>query len=225
MTTTPTIRFLLLSSLLTWSSCSSAPAPLPEGEGKGVVAFDPTPPAGAELFERPTWRVGDHFTLLRGGRQKLEQKVVVADENGYELEDPSGGRLLRDLDLATLGERPQADAPMSHAFAPRDARYLWPLWVGKQWKCQFVDKNAEVAMPFEVSYLVEGIDTIEVPAGRFRCLRLRRTSARATEDGADYYMGTMVIWYSPELGLEVRQVISGLAIDLIEWAKAPVAGR
>lgn len=219
---TKTLWSLLLLLLL--SACASGPAPLPEGEGKGIVAFDPTPPAGAELFQRPTWHVGDRFTLLRGGRQKLEQRVVAVTGTGYEIEDQTGARMYRDLDLANLGETAKAGEAMVHQLAPRDARYVWPLWVGKSWKCQFVDKTAEAALPFEVGYLVEGIDTIQVPAGTFRCLRIRRTSRRATEDGADYYEGTMILWYAPELGIEARQVISGLSIDLLEWKQAAPAG-
>lgn len=200
-------------------ACAAHPTALAEGSGRGIIAFDPTPPAGAELFERPSWQLGDHFTLLRGGRQKLEQRVVAVSDAGYELEDQTGGRLFRDLDLATLGEAAKGEADMSHRLAPRDVRYLWPLWVGKSWKCEYVEKTSELAVPFVASYVVEGEDQITVPAGSFRCLRVRRTAQRAGEDRDQYYEGTMLLWYAPEIGIEARQIIGGLAIDLLEWTR------
>ncbi|GAB4152866.1 MAG: hypothetical protein Fur0037_21690 [Planctomycetota bacterium] len=217
-----------LIALLSLCACAAGPTALPDEEGRGLVAYDPSPPKGAELFERPTWRVGDRVVLLRGGRQRLEQVVVAATGSGYELADQTGSRMFRDLDLATLGESPGEGLPLTHRLAPKDVRYHWPLWVGKRWKCHYLDQSARGSMPFVVGYAVEAVDEISVPAGTFRCLRIVRTSERATEDGADWFQGTMVIWYAPDIGIEVRQVIGGLSIDLIEWQAsggAPAARR
>lgn len=210
--------------LLLFLAACAGTAPTTDGEqGRGLIAFDPQPPAGAEVFQRPQWRVGDQFTLLRGGRQKLQQKVVAAGEQGYELEDQNGARLFRDPDFGMLGQASAAGVEPEHRLAPRDVRYHWPLWVGKSWKCEYVETTDGQSMPFAVGYVVEGEDTLQVPAGTFRCLRIRRTSARATADAEQYFEGTMLIWYAADPGIEVRQVISGLAIDLVEWTRAPAS--
>jgi hypothetical protein len=218
-----TIICLLLATL---ACCKSSPT-LPEGEGRGLVAADTDAPAGVELFQRPVWHVGDRQVLVRGGQMKLGLVVTRVDEQGYEEQDEGSGlRLRRDLDLANLADLPPAaegDQPL-HVVAPRDLRFHWPLWVGKRWRCNFVDKNVNgAAIPLEVSYEVEGIDTVRVPAGTYRCLRVLRI-ARPTVEG-HWLEKASVIWYSPEAGLEVRQLVDGYLVELAERTQAGAAGK
>lgn len=213
--------FALLLLSVSPSACKGAPA-MPPGEGRGLVAFDAEPPAGAELFQRPTWRVGDRQALLRGGQMRLQLTVTRADAGGYVQQDEASGmRLVRDLDLGNVADLPPAkdgDQPL-RLVAPRDVRFHWPLWVGKRWRCNFVDKTVEgTAIPLEVSYEVEGIDTVRVPAGTFRCLRLMRV-ARVDKEGR-WLEKSSSIWYAPEAGVEVRQLVEGTMIEMVEWTRA-----
>jgi hypothetical protein len=215
--------FLLLCLAFALPACKSGPA-LPPGDGRGLVAADSEPPAGAEVFQRPSWRVGDRMVLLVGGQRRLEISVTRADATGYDLQNAkSGFRQRLDQDLAVLADLPapdQGDEPL-RVSAPRDVRFHWPLWVGKRWRCHFLLKATEGdPMPLEVSYEVEGIDTVRVPAGSFRCLRILRVVSFAGEDERRGLQKAGAIWYAPDPGVEVRQLVEGSMIELAEWTRA-----
>lgn len=220
----PAVLALLFALL---PACRSLPE-LPPVEGRGLIAFDPTPPEGAELFPCPEWTLGERRELLRGGQQRLTLTITRADGDGYLLTDgASGARLWRSRELANLGEFPPsavAEQPLRR-LAPADLRFHWPLWVGKRWRCHYVDKAVTgMVVPQEVAYEVEAIDTIRVPAGTFRCLRILRT-ARPTDVEGRFFDSSAVVWYCPELGMEVRQLVDGRMEELVSWTRpAPPAG-
>ena len=88
-------------------SCRSAPA-MPEGSGRGLLNADAAPSPGVETYPRPTWSVGAKQTYLRGGTQQIRFTVEKADGDGYVvLDQESGMRLVRDVDLAYLSEIPK----------------------------------------------------------------------------------------------------------------------
>jgi hypothetical protein len=202
------------------AACTSAPV-LPEGGGAGLVAYDAAVPASTQVWGPPEWRVGDHFTLLRGGKQRIEFKVASITDEGYVLVDGLGNRLKRGRDLSNIGEwGPDGDAPL-HVLTPPDVRFHWPLWIGKRWRCQYTDRTAGAqALPVESSYQVEDLDTIVTAAGTFSALRIVRTSRLMMEDGGGYLERVMVIWYAPDLGHEVRQVLGDTSVELVEWQRA-----
>lgn len=206
------------------AGCRGVPA-LPAGTGPGLVAFDPAPPEGARTWPRPTWRAGDRFSFLRGGQQRLDLTVAAATREGYTLVDASGNRLRRGLDLSNIGEWPPEGDEALHELTPPDVRFHWPLWVGKRWRCRYVDRTAGgEALEIETSYAVEDVDTVTTPAGTFEALRIVRTS-RLHRQGGLFLDRINVIWYAPEPGLEVRQVFGDTSLELVAWQSAPVAGR
>lgn len=220
------LPFAALSLSLLLAGCASAPE-MPPGEGPGVVAYDPAPPEGARTWQRPEWRLGDRFVLVRGGAARREFTVESADTTGYMLVDGDGMRMKRTLDLGNLGEWPAAPKPPApdegphHALAPVDPRFHWPLWVGKRWRAQFIDKTlGGTALPIDVSYHVEDLDTVQVPAGTFQALRIVRT-ARLMSAPGQFFDRTIVVWYAPDIGLEVRQIINDAAVELTEWTRGP----
>ena len=195
---------------------------MPEGEGRGVVVADPEPPAGAQVWQRPEWRVGDAFVLLRGAQARLRFTVAEAGPTGYLLVSDDGNRMRRDLDLGILGEWAADGDEATRLLSPVDTRCHWPLWVGKKWRCEFVERSrGGPALPLQVGYEVEGLDTITVAGGTFSALRIVRT-ARLMIEGQRFLDRSSVIWYAPEPGLEVRQLIGESMIELVEWTRAPV---
>jgi hypothetical protein len=211
-----------LLSLAFVVACQSTPV-MPEGEGPGLLAADPVPPEGARTWNAPDWRLGDSFTLLQGARLKMKFVVTEVTDQGYTLTDERGTRLRRGKDLAILGEWPKEGAAAGHLLAPSDLRYHWPLWVGKRWRCGYVDKSVGgPALPIEVAYEVEGIDAIRTAGGNFQALRILRTSRpKVEEKDAAFLDRTMLTWYCPDVGLEVRQVLAETAVELLEWQQAP----
>jgi len=218
------LRGAVLVCSVLFAGCASAPT-LPEGTGRGIIAFDPAPPAGAKVWDRPTLRVGDRFVLLRGGTAKKRFEITEAGEQGYTLLDENEVRLKRDRDLGNLGEWPKEGDAALHLLSPVDARYHWPLWVGKRWRCEFCDRTrGGSALVIEASYEVEAVDTIRVPAGTFEALRILRT-ARLKSEGATFIDRTIAIWYAPEIGLEVRQLLAESSVELVEWTRGQVTSR
>lgn len=76
--------------------------------------------------------------------------------------------------------------------------YRWPLEVGRTWTQRYQATNhlAQQTVAFDTTWTVEAAETIEVPAGSFATLRIRFTDSLGSQD---------VYWYSPKLGLTVKQ--------------------
>src|SRR5262249_31759086 len=121
------------------AACHSTPNG-DSGTGRGVVAFDSAPPAGAKAWDRPAWHKGGRFVLLLGGKVRFEVTVADVDEHGYTMVEAQGKRLYRSLDLGELAERAKDATANTREFAPEIRLYHWPLWVGKQWRCEYVDR-------------------------------------------------------------------------------------
>ncbi len=192
---------------------------MPEGAGRGLVALDPVPPAGVEVWNRPEVRAGDTYTLLRGGQTKVRFRVLEVTEQGSTIVDDAGHRLRRDLDLGNLGEWPAEGQDALHLFSPVDVRYHWPLWVGKKWRCEFADRTAAgQLLNIEATYVVEALDTVVVPAGTFPALRIvRRTALLGTKE--QFLDRTLVLWYAPSIGYDVRQIQDSTTFELLDWTR------
>ena len=212
-----TLRPFLPALLL--AACASPPM-LAEGDGAGLQAVDTTAPAGAKVYERPEWHVGDRFTLVRGTLMEADFAVVQASADGYVLKGPGGVQMRRDLDLGLLGEWRADGSEATHLLAPVDVRFHWPLWVGKTWQCEYVDRDAgRPGLRVTARYRVEDLDTVEVPAGTFEALRVVRTM-QLTEAADRVLTRTQVVWYAPSVGLEVRQVLEDTEVVLSRFARA-----
>lgn len=208
-------RLLLLPFFL--SACASSP-PGPDVEGQGLVSVDATPPPGAELFERPQWHAGDRFVFRNGDRLRLRKRVVAGAEGRFELVDEDGGGTLElDADLGELGERNgQGEAGIT--FDPVDVRFAWPLWVGKRWSSHYVRRApGQPPLPLLVQYHCDAIETVEVPAGTFRCLRIWRTASVAAQ--GDYIDRVSLLWYAPEVGNLARRLSDSLLLELDDWQR------
>ncbi|MBL8734949.1 MAG: hypothetical protein JNL12_00850 [Planctomycetes bacterium] len=213
------LRTSAVVALLALTACQSPPSPrqLPEGHGRGVVAVDATPPAGAPTWAAPALRIGDRFTLQRGDDARASFEIVGRLPDAYLIDGgagPGGFQLRRGLDLSYQGEFSANGEPL-HVLSPADVRYHWPLWVGKRWRCEFVDRTVGgPAMPVEVAYHVEAVETTTVPAGTFETLRIVRHERRRTSQGPSR-LRTQLTWYAPSVGSEVRQLVDGELFELV----------
>ncbi len=193
---------------------SPALPPLPDGNGAGVVMCDAAAPAGAQTWARPQWRKGDRFAYVRGGVVPAALEVANATATHYAFGVGNGVELRRDLDLGNLGEWGPDGEPL-HVLSPVDVRYHWPLWVGKRWSCEFVDRmRGGEGIALRVDYAVEDLDVVTVPAGTFQALRITRSARRTDSD--KFLPRWQVAWYSPELGTEVRYQNGDTLVELVE---------
>ena len=208
-------RFAAAVALLFASCSSSAPVTQAAAAGAGLLSHDAEPPAGAKTWERPTWRIGDRFVLQRGDAMKGAFQLVAITDDCYVLDTGGGVQLRRDRDLGNLGEWTPGGEPL-HRLLPVDARFHWPLWLGKRWRCEFVDRAKGGDLRLQASYHVEALDTITVPAGTYEALRImRRVKLVGTPD--DYLTRAQMLWYAPAIGSEVRQLVGETLVELVEF--------
>ena len=73
-------------------------------------------------------------------------------------------------------------------------------------------------MLMSASYEVEAIDHVNVPAGSYEALRISRR-LRLVDGRADVLTRAQMIWYAPDAGLEVRQLIGDTLVELVSYKR------
>lgn len=211
-------RFAIGVLFFAFGACQGAPPSMPDGMGRGLVQADAAPPAGATTWARPEWQKGERFAAVQGERSHGAYVVVAVEPEAYVIDIGPGLQQRRDRDLGNLGEWMVADNAPLHLISPVDVRYHWPLWVGKRWSCEFVDRmRGGVAMPMRATYVVEGLDTVTVAGGTFDALRIVRTLHRL-DAPEQFHARTQVTWYAPAVGFEVRQ-LAGEVVELMQHSR------
>jgi hypothetical protein len=84
------------------------------------------------------------------------------------------------------------------------AGYQWPLEVGKSWTAKYnmvLHQNNRV-IPVEAKSTVEAYEDVTMPAGTFKTFRVRTSDNQGNEN---------VNWFSPELGVFVKQKLTRTA--------------
>lgn len=187
--------------------------------GRGLLDVSNAPPAGTETWARPVWRVGDSFSMVRGEHMRGTFSVRAIQDGVYVVDMGNGRLVHRDEDLGNLGEWRADTGLAQRVMSPVDVRYHWPLWVGKRWQCEFVDRVRDgQPVTMSASYEVEGLDRVEVIAGSYDALRIRRT-LRLADSGEKFLTRTQMIWFAPDPGIEVRQLLGDTMIELAEYVR------
>ena len=210
------MRQLLPLLLLPIAAACSSDSAIPEGAGEGVVRWDREAPAGAEVFKRPEWTVGDRFVYASGDWLELALEVVEIDEERIVLEETgTGARQLLDRDLGVLGQELEGDEAATRVNAPADSMFRFPLWVGKRWAVEYLSKRpGGEPVPFTVEYHCDAIETLALPVGPLRCLRIWRTAKVGLE--GKFQDRTTLDWYAPEIGYIARRLENGVLLSLRE---------
>jgi len=212
-----------------FGSCSSVDTDAPSGSGeqpaasvgRGIVSVSDAASASGKQWPRPEWRVGDRFTLVRGERMKGTFAVTSIVDGAYVLDMGGGSEIRRDRDLGNLGHWRQGKDGPERSMSPADVRYHWPLWLGKQWTCEYIDRTRDGReLRMIASYEVEEMDRVTVPAGTFDALRIRR-SLRMADAPEEQPTTAQMIWYAPDAGLEVRQLLGDSMVELVEFERGP----
>jgi len=211
MTKTASVFLCLSVSLAT--ACASQPDRA--ATGKGLLSFDREPPEGAKVYEAPVWTVGDHFVYRRGGRVRNDFRVVDVSEAGFVLEE-TGSHVYQKLTrgLAELA-RVAPDKNLHRVLSPADFQLSFPLWVGKKWSCNFIDRSPDGQREINASYHCDKLEKIETKAGTFECLRIWRTARWVTTE--QFYDRVSVAWYSPEVGFFARRLEGDQLFELEEF--------
>lgn len=204
------------------AACRSTAPDYPAGDG--LASVDREAPPGVDLYPRPQFQAGDWFTYRRGGLFRLRYRVVAdPNEAGYLLVDEDADRaLVMDRDLAMLGEgsmpRENGLVDWSSRLDPLDPSFTWPLWVGKRWSGDFVQRDSDGSeLPLKTYYEVIAKEELTTPAGTFETLRIERRSTPALE--AEFIDRLSVLWYAPEVGYVVRRLEDGIETELEEFQR------
>ncbi len=210
----------LIAWLLACVACgTSGSAELVTTQGRGVIAVDSEPPAGAKTFDRPTWRTGDRFVFRRGGRVRLAFRVAASNSDEIVLAEENTGVINRfDADIGMRSQELEGEQAMQRILAPADSQLSWPLWVGKRWTCHYV-RNApgQRPLPLVAAYEADALETVVVPAGTFETIRIWRRARPAIE--GDYVEDWEVAWYAPDVGYFVKRLERGVMTVLEEYAR------
>jgi hypothetical protein len=174
----------------------------------GVVFSFAAVAAQAQSVPRPDWKVGDTWTVAItvnsgiGGTSRHEEVRVVkeAGENGYLVEStpkPSGTpsataqmlQFSRDLNFIN---------PTASNGAPQEYKWLqWPLEVGRSYQFESTFQNH----PLDWKGRVVGWQDVEVPAGKFKALRLEFERSGSNRNAA-----SESVWYAPDAKLVVKRI-------------------
>jgi len=178
------------------------------------------PEPTATLAEAPpAWRPGDRWSFeWTSGAQsgtKHAEVLAVRDVNTIRYYVVRIGEVdhyfTPDLHWAGSVRNSVVEARM----VPPHQWFVWPLTVGRQWVHRGVYEARGDTGPRAGSFAVVGVETVEVPAGRFRGLKVVRDEGGSDSDQ---------YWYVPEVRWYVRWI--GRRGDvrfeerLVTWAPA-----
>lgn len=200
------------------AACSGIPTKMPPGKGPGLVTVPKEPPAGVETFPRPKFQRGDRLVFEIGRATKFTMRVTKADEAGYEFAQEGANEVaVYDANLGVMAIRRPGEPHQDEMRAPVDSTFTWPLWVGKRWTCIFMEKNPMAgAWEVAVEYRADAIETIKVPAGEFRCVRIWRHSVPTR---GRFARATSIYWYAPKVGFWVKKLDDGIQTVLIDYER------
>ncbi|HVN31357.1 MAG TPA: hypothetical protein VMT45_05185 [Thermoanaerobaculaceae bacterium] len=184
-------------------------APATAAAGAPPAPTPPPPPAEATPSILgspgvPVWNVGDEWQYAYKSPTGAGTFVWSVDRmetlDGVEHYVVKGGTreiLYRVSDLAHSLERVRSSVVTRDT--PSRTSYVWPLTVGRSWEQQYRRERPVERQTREegARWSVEAEETVTVPAGTFRALKItlfsRATGARLAE-----------VWYSPEVKQMVK---------------------
>ena len=187
--------FLFLSAIACSNALAQSPAPV----------------------ERPEFVIGDRWVLryvdLYNNEElnKWELKVSGLHDDSVRFASVT----LANKDASKVGKSSKATASRSTLtfgngliVEGKEVRFDFPLEVGKTWKYDYKTRrnDGKGFTTFSVNAKVEGWEEVEVPAGKFKALKVTHTTAYFTETGGMTYNNQVLrtYWYSPEVKREVK---------------------
>lgn len=165
----------------------------------GCASQPPSQGVSPPAVRAPEWRVGDRWQhAWIAGTEKGIKTSEVAD-----IREMAGSRyyVLRvgatswfftpDLHWAGLA----AEARIVARSSPPRPWFVWPLDVGRMWHYDGAYEDQERKTKVKEAYAVRNVETVQVPAGTFRAIRVERDGGT---DGSDEY------WYAPDVRWYVK---------------------
>ena len=170
--------------------------------------------AGAQV-QAPNFRPGESWTYREiNGYNNLERATVVrevvqADGSLRIVTKFGDGKLISDSVYSAPGalKNGAVNERARGTFEPSLALYRYPLSEGQRWseKVTRVDETWRERRAVRVDGRVHGIETVRVPMGEFKALRIERTIYVGDQDPFRSETTRHEIeWYVAELGMPVK---------------------
>lgn len=165
----------------------------------------PAPPGGLVVAEPPVWAKGDTWRFSSNstaGRQsrytwRVDRDELVDGVAHYVIKSSTREYFYRKSDLALSRETMQGELRIRNT--PPRLYYVWPLAVGASWEQTFRYERPEAKRSYDTSYKgsVDGEETLTVPAGTFRTLKIVYRSPSTN-------VVNWAQWYAPDARMWVR---------------------
>jgi hypothetical protein len=167
-----------------------------------------------EKVDAPVWNVGDKWTFSNKGTIE----VVNADQNSYTLKfsddicvAETWGFNTIVFEKSTLNKIYYLEGDKRKKYTKGRRRiFNFPLSPGKQWKDAFRSTplvsiaSDKGELEYYGHFKVLGWEDIEVPAGKFRALKLDATVGHKAGKRVGPYKSTSLYWYSPDVKYFVK---------------------
>jgi len=172
---------------------------------KLVVTPAPAGGKGLVIVEPPVWSRGDTWRFSSSsssGRKfnytwRVEREDMVDGVACYVIKTGAREVFYRKSDLALSHETRNGELESRNT--PARMSFVWPLGAGARWEQTYHYQSPGRKLSYDTTYTatVEGEDTVSVPAGTFRTLKIvhRRISTNAI---------TSEEWYAPDVRMWVR---------------------
>ncbi len=172
-----------------------------------LVLFFSTTVSAQDKIEAPIWNVGDKWSFTA----YPTAVVIKADESTYTVKSITTTKeVIYIYDKSSLNILYSMEGDRRIPFKGADKRILnFPLT--GSWKDTYSTSiyRANIRFPQEYSYIqsyvVLGWEDIEVPAGKFKALKIEVKHERLQEITGSPKQGKIWVWYSPD----VRYLIKG----------------
>ncbi len=168
---------------------TAAPAARPE-------ASKASPPRNVQVAAGapPHYVVGDTWTyrvknLLDQGERLATWRITAIKGDRVHYGAESESDLLGNLIRFKRGD-------VRYRYEPAQMTYMFPLSPGANWKASVVEHVNDKVNDIEAEIRVIGEEDIETPAGKFRALRIERTSKWKSREGKGSGAATWTYWYS-----------------------------
>jgi len=177
---------------------------------------------------RPEIRVGDSWTYrstnyFAPGTHEHETRVSFADDRAILVVSTSKSDG-KEVDSSWTREWNAVTSPSRFVFRPDSGLFRFPLRVGNQHEVKYEllrPRMSTAESSTTGSAKVVGWETVDVPAGKFRAIKVELDSTVQPVDGSRAFSRQGTFWYVPEVRRWVKfQIVTpraSISEELLEY--------
>jgi hypothetical protein len=179
---------------------AGAPKPAPAAAANRASTAPRAKPM--QIGAPPQFTVGDQWEMrvtdhLKRGTRSVTRRV--ANLTGDEVHHTGG--FITDLSGNTL-RQPAGDK--TRTFTPSSMLYVFPLSPGLSWGGRFVDEAGDVISDVDVKISAVGEEDIDVPAGRFRAIKVERAGTWKSRKNGNTGISRWTYWYTSQVKIFLK---------------------